>query len=337
MAYLFSQKGNSHLKELNLKEKELNDFLANNWEQIFPHLTFVQQEFELKGRVRGKDGTGYVDILAYNPQTKRFVIVELKRIKDKNIRNQAGDYRDYVERNFAEICLKVKEETAAKLPHSSSIDASNVEIILVAKEFYEKDMPELKRKDQILAFVKYKWFKSGDDRLLFYEFVSPEPDMTYKAPSTSSSSVKIAKEPKPEDKITPVNRALQHLGGGELIRGKGIPHFHKLNNGRVVNIRYSKHYPRSDDYWYGITPDNMAAMKEHKVTHVCLIMGEHGVASIPINTMQEYLETSANYTANADGSVKNYHVFIKNTASPLLYTRKDRKMWKIRSYVSTFG
>ena len=96
MAQLFIGRENKLIRGADRPEKKLNLFLTKNWRVLFPHLQFIKSEFLLNGAVRGKDGSGRVDILAFNPFTNRFVVVELKSKEDKNIRNQAGDYRDFI-------------------------------------------------------------------------------------------------------------------------------------------------------------------------------------------------------------------------------------------------
>ena len=86
-------------------EQELNEFICENWENLFPSLTLITSEFSLKGSVRSMGNNGRIDILAYNPETKKFVIFELKKDYDKNISDQAADYRDYVQDDFSEVYL----------------------------------------------------------------------------------------------------------------------------------------------------------------------------------------------------------------------------------------
>jgi len=103
MIQIFSSSNKKFLKTVGKSEAELNNFLSNNWADFFPQFIFIKREFFLEGNVRSKGTAGRIDILAFNSRTKKFVIIELKRDFDKNIRNQAGDYRDFIEENFADI------------------------------------------------------------------------------------------------------------------------------------------------------------------------------------------------------------------------------------------
>src|SRR5690606_22322221 len=116
MLKLYSTDNKKFLKQVNKSEAELNRFLSENWKEFFPHFTFIKNEFSLDGNVRSKGGSGRIDILAYNPKSKKFVIFELKKEADKNIRHQASDYKDFVENNFAEIYLLATQTYEVELP-----------------------------------------------------------------------------------------------------------------------------------------------------------------------------------------------------------------------------
>lgn len=73
--------------------------------------------------------------MAYNPVTHRFVIFELKKDYDRNITDQAADYRDFVQDNFAEIYLEATQDYKVELPVYSEIQKDKVEVVLVAKRF----------------------------------------------------------------------------------------------------------------------------------------------------------------------------------------------------------
>ena len=105
MPKLFSNNNKKFLAQIDKPEKELNKFICENWENLFPSLTLITSEFSLKGSVRSMGNNGRIDILAYNPETKKFVIFELKKDYDKNISDQAADYRDYVQDDFSEVYL----------------------------------------------------------------------------------------------------------------------------------------------------------------------------------------------------------------------------------------
>jgi len=78
---LFSVKDNDFLQPVIKKEDVLRDFLWNNRKKLFQeyNFIFIAKEFSLnEGQVHDSCKMGRIDILAYNPDKKRFVIFELK-------------------------------------------------------------------------------------------------------------------------------------------------------------------------------------------------------------------------------------------------------------------
>ncbi|MEG3047535.1 MAG: hypothetical protein RR872_02765, partial [Mucinivorans sp.] len=67
MPKLFSSQSKKFLMQIDKPEKDLNQFICDNWLSLFPHLKLVASEFSLAGNVREIDKSGRIDILAYNP------------------------------------------------------------------------------------------------------------------------------------------------------------------------------------------------------------------------------------------------------------------------------
>ena len=107
MIKLYSTSNKKILEIVNKSEAELNKFISQNWEAFFPQYLFIKSEFSVEGNVRSNGTSGRIDILAFNPISNKFVVFELKKDKDKNIRNQVSDYKDYIEDNFSQIFILV--------------------------------------------------------------------------------------------------------------------------------------------------------------------------------------------------------------------------------------
>ena len=121
MPKLFSINDKKILKQVQKTETELNNFLKNHRKYFFPNLKFIKNEFHLSGNVRSDGSSGRIDIFAFNPKTKKFVVFELKKNFDKNISQQASDYKDFIEDNFAEIYLETTQKYGVKLPSYNEI------------------------------------------------------------------------------------------------------------------------------------------------------------------------------------------------------------------------
>jgi septum formation topological specificity factor MinE len=174
MPKLFSSTNKKFLSQIDKPERELNKFICENWKDLFPKYTFIASEFPLKGNVRSLGNNGRIDILGYNPETKRFVIFELKKDYDKNITDQSADYRDYVQDNFSDVYLHSTQKYDVELPKFTEIIQEKVEIILIAKKFSMTHIDRVKKlKDNIVTLIKYFWF---EDDLIFIDYINNDPD-----------------------------------------------------------------------------------------------------------------------------------------------------------------
>jgi hypothetical protein len=111
--------------------------------------------------------------LAFNPKTKQFVIIELKKDSDKNIRNQASDYKDFIEDNFAEIYLLSTQKYNVVLPIYSDISKDSIELILISKTFSPTDVDKAKKSKSEITLIKYLWF---ENQLLLIDYLNNDPD-----------------------------------------------------------------------------------------------------------------------------------------------------------------
>ena len=145
MPKLFSSSVRKFLKQVNKPESELNKFICENWASLFSNLILISSEFSLKGNVRSIGTSGRIDILAYNPKSKRFVIFELKKEYDKNITEQVSDYREYIEDNFADVYLKTTQQYNVELPKFQEMDLKQIEIVLIAKKFSITQIERVKK------------------------------------------------------------------------------------------------------------------------------------------------------------------------------------------------
>jgi hypothetical protein len=174
MPKLFSGSNKKFLLQLDKPEKELNKFICENWKDLFPKYIFVASEFPLKGNVRSLGNNGRIDILGYNPDTKRFIIFEIKKDYDKNITDQSADYRDYVQDNFSDVYLHATQKYEVSLPKFTTINQDKIEIILIAKRFSLTQIDRVKKiKDNNITLIKYFWFENN---LIFIDYINNDPD-----------------------------------------------------------------------------------------------------------------------------------------------------------------
>lgn len=175
MVKLYSTSNQRILEIVNKSETELNKFLSNNWKAFFPQYFFIKSEFSIEGNVRSKGTSGRIDILAFNPSSNKFVVLELKTDKDKNIRNQVSDYKDYVEDNFSQIYLMSLQKYNAALPLFNNISQDSIEVVMIAKEYSSTDIERVKKSKSknLTTLIRYMWF---ENELLLIDYINNDPD-----------------------------------------------------------------------------------------------------------------------------------------------------------------
>ncbi|MEG0655633.1 MAG: hypothetical protein RR980_03100 [Mucinivorans sp.] len=192
MPKLFSSQSKKFLMQIDKPEKDLNKFICDNWLSLFPHLRLVASEFSLTGNVREIDKSGRIDILAYNPSTRKFVVFELKKDYDRNITQQSSDYLDFVQENFEKVYLCAYQTYKCDLPEFTQIIRDQVEIVLIAKRFNPTHIERVKKKskENNITLIKYYWF---EDNLIFIDYINNDPD-TFNNESVSAKKINKIKQ-----------------------------------------------------------------------------------------------------------------------------------------------
>ncbi len=175
MLKLFSTNSKKLIKVIDKSEAELNNFLSDNWNDFFPQYTFIKNEFSIEGNVRSRGTSGRIDILAFNPKTNKFIVFELKKEKDKNIRNQVSDYKDYIEDNFSQIYLMSLQTYKADLPKFDQISQESIEVVMIAKSYSATDIERVKKSKSknLTTLIRYIWF---ENELLLIDYINNDPD-----------------------------------------------------------------------------------------------------------------------------------------------------------------
>jgi|GEM_PF-2583420 len=175
MVRLFSIRNQIFLNKIKLPETQLNKFLSENWEHLFPQYMFIKSEFPLSGNVRASGSGGRIDILAFNPISSKLVVFELKRDISRNIRDQAGDYRDKIVSNFHEIYLLCTQEYGIELPKYKAIIQDNIETVLISNSFSATDIEKVNNfRNDGITLIKYTWF---ENQLFLLEYLNNAPNI----------------------------------------------------------------------------------------------------------------------------------------------------------------
>lgn len=196
MLKLFSTDNKKFLNPVHKSEAELNKFLSENWKVFFPQYVFIKSEFTLDGNVRSRGGSGRIDILGFNPKTNKFVVFELKRDLDKNLRNQVSDYRDFIEDNFHRVYLLSTQKYGIDLPKHETISEDSIEVVLIAKLFSSNDVDKARKSKNEITLIKYLWF---ENQLLLIDYLNNDPDdLIEKENAEKIKKIKSIIENKPE-------------------------------------------------------------------------------------------------------------------------------------------
>ena len=156
---LFNLTNGKSSNQIELSEIELSNLLQSNWRKLFPKFILIKREFYLKGEVRNHNSGGRIDFLAYNEKNSSFVVIEVKKNYDKNVRNQIFDYVDFIEDNFEYVFLKSKE--LIELPDFKNIN-KKVELVLISKKFKTADHVKIKRIDYPISLIEYNYFENNN-------------------------------------------------------------------------------------------------------------------------------------------------------------------------------
>jgi hypothetical protein len=118
-------------------------------------LQLVKSEFELKGL--------RIDTLAFDPESRGFIIVEYKRDRNFSVVDQGMAYLNLMLNNKADFILEYNERTTPNLKRED-VDWTQTRVIFVAPEFTSISSVRLDLKTWASSYGK---FKSTKMALLF--------------------------------------------------------------------------------------------------------------------------------------------------------------------------
>lgn len=171
-------------------EANTSKALINNWNVFFPRLKFIAEKYIIEKGI--KNEWNEIDILAYNSSKKCFVIIELKKGKDKKQLDQAIAYRKHFQKNITEIYFSI-EKKYDNIPLAAFEALNPAEIILIAESFPD-NYSTIVRKSPDIILLKYHWahIDIGNDYLLL-DYYSNKPIKAKQNASCIVSKVSVAR------------------------------------------------------------------------------------------------------------------------------------------------
>ena len=119
-------------KQIDL-EKHLQSLTERNLQAIF-NLEFVSGSLNNEFCIKGAQQDFYIDTLAFDPETKSFVIIEYKKDKSFSVIDQGYAYLGAMLNNQADFVLEYNEKKKVNLT-KSDIDWRQSKIIFIAPQF----------------------------------------------------------------------------------------------------------------------------------------------------------------------------------------------------------
>jgi len=154
MMSLFDIVGKNILKQISEDsfklEKDIQNLIETNLKEMF-NLEFIRSEFAIKN--------SRIDTLAYNSESKSFIIIEYKRERNFSVIDQGYAYLSLLINNKAEFIVEYNERLNQSLKRGE-IDWSQTRIIFVAPSFTDHQKQAINFKDMPFELWEIKKFKN---------------------------------------------------------------------------------------------------------------------------------------------------------------------------------
>jgi hypothetical protein len=134
-----------------------------------------------------------------------------------------------------------------------------------------------------------------------------------------------------EEFTATLDEVIDDMGGSAAQVGTGRFRIHRLPDGRVVNAKYSRSHGKY--YWFGLHSSLRDDLRRAGATHMVLVLGTAGYATVPIDTMERYV-AEAGTSPKADGSVRHYHVLVSTGSKSELFHHGKPSRYPIDTYMS---
>lgn len=137
------------------KERELQSLFEANLPQIMG-LMLVKSEFTIKNK--------RIDTLAFDPESKAFVIIEYKRDRNNSVVDQGFSYLSLMLQNKADFILEYNERNPKNQLNRKEVDWSQSRVVFVSSDFTENQIEATNFKD--IAIELYEVKRYGDHLLI---------------------------------------------------------------------------------------------------------------------------------------------------------------------------
>ncbi len=142
----------TQVKEIPFKlEKEIQTLFEENMNTVMG-LELVKSEFTIKNK--------RIDTLAFDQQSKAFIIIEYKRSKNNSVVDQGFTYLNLMLENKADFIVEYNESCKANLQRKD-VDWSQTRVIFVSTSFTENQKLATNFKDIAIELYEVKQYEGG--------------------------------------------------------------------------------------------------------------------------------------------------------------------------------
>lgn len=139
-------------EEVFTNEKELQTLIESNLEILF-NLKFISTEFSVDNF--------RLDTVAYDEETKSFVVIEYKKGKRFSVIDQGYAYLNTLLAHKGEFVLSYNEQYPDQIKRINDIEWSQTRIIFVANDYTSYQFGAINNPDLPIDLVKVKKYKNG--------------------------------------------------------------------------------------------------------------------------------------------------------------------------------
>lgn len=175
----------SLIKEVEIRlEKDLQRLTEDNLKVIF-NFDFISSEFALHNF--------RIDTLAFNQETKSFVIIEYKRDKSFSVVDQGYAYLSLMLNNKADFILEYNEKTNGNL-RKDQVDWTQSRVIFLAQSFTTYQQNAINFRD--LPIELWEVSRYDNEILLYNQLKSPNSNESINTISKNKTIENVSKEVK---------------------------------------------------------------------------------------------------------------------------------------------
>ncbi|MDT0554500.1 DUF5655 domain-containing protein [Patiriisocius hiemis] len=141
-----------HIKETPFRlERDIQNVFEQNLKELLS-LVLVKSEFTIKNK--------RIDTLAYDPQSKAFIIIEYKRSKNISVVDQGFTYLSLMLENKADFIVEYNETLKSTLKRTD-LDWSQTRVIFVSSSFTENQKTATNFKDIAIELWEVKKYENN--------------------------------------------------------------------------------------------------------------------------------------------------------------------------------